>query len=309
EFTIISREFSPENIISLGQSWEIFKQNIKEDQPLNNAFYDFVLENRDSLDFEVNHAFYTLLGQILYFKGYLHELTRMIVPSQSLLLLYQSLANFYLGRFQRSKELSKNMLIILDYSNINLACFVYSVKIWFDTYFSSEIPSSPQLRSLAQLVDTYKGNHDELDKNILVLSQATLLLDKSNETDKLKFVEENIHKLDSWSQLFCFLQLVRYYKNNSDNKRLREILSELRKIAVSLPFCPDIYHWLFINPKETFNELEESADKIKELPFYYIQYLLIKNQNKLLTEEEEKKLGNYYQIKNSLPLFIQNQMK
>ena len=114
EFLIESKEFTTENLLSFSQNWEMYKQKT-ENLPLHLSFYNFVLEIRESLPYEENNAYHTLLGHILYLTGNLIDLSRMIVPSEPLLVLYQSLANFHLGQFQLASPIrifTKNLDIV-----------------------------------------------------------------------------------------------------------------------------------------------------------------------------------------------------
>lgn len=303
EFLIESKEFTTENLLSFSQNWEMHKQKLK-DLPLHLAFYNFVLEIRESLPYEENNAYHTLLGHILYLTGNLVDLSRMIVPSEPLLLLYQSLANFYLGKFQRAKELAKTVLVITDYSNINLTCFIYSMKLFIESFYFDDSELIETRKALRKLIEDFKEKPAELAKSQVIFAEAILLSFENPSKVVLDFIESNVNNLDYWSSGMCLTQVAKYYlKNNNPDSAL-----DAAKKAVSafdkLPDTPDKFHpyLLFFDKfQKELNQIESTINKY--LPLKMI-YLVNKKRSGIINQKENGDLKNFIESKSSYPKYF-----
>ncbi|MHA1982976.1 MAG: hypothetical protein ACW967_01400 [Candidatus Hodarchaeales archaeon] len=306
EFFLESLELTSENIISFSQNWEMHKQQLLSEFPLNRAFYNFILEIRESLPYEENNVYHTLLGHVLYLTGNLTDLKRMIVPSEALLVLYQSLANFYLGQFQRAKDLSRTLQVILDHSNINLVCFIYSIKLYFDSYYLSESELKESSNALKNIIDTYEDKPSELERNFYFLAKYLLLNYITPTEDDLNFLKKNINKLDYWSAGICLIQLAKFYIRENDQENALKVINDAIRINENLPDNPDRFTPYLLLYEEFGQDLLRFEDKLSQLIPTYIEYLVKKKRFNSLNSEEMEKLENFKQIKTSFPIYFRN---
>ena len=303
EFLIESKEFTTENLLSFSQNWEMHKQKLK-DLPLHLAFYKFVLEIRESLPYEENNAYHTLLGHILYLTGNLTDLSRMIVPSEPLLVLYQSLANFYLGKFQRAKELAKTVLVITDYSNINLSCFIYSMKLFIDSFYFIDSNLSETKNTLRNLIEKFKNNPTELAKSQIIFAEAMLLPFEDPSEEKIIYIDSNINNLDYWSSGMCLTQLAKHYLKVQDSEKALITVKKAIDAFGNLPDTPDKFHpyfLLFDKFKEELSHYESSINKYFPLK---LMYLVNKKRLNLINQKESEELNSFIESKSSYPKYF-----
>ena len=284
EFVLESKYFEKTSLLTLSQQWELAKNQYLEKYPYHIAFYQFILENRDGLPYEENEGYHLLLAHVFYLMGKLNELIRMIVPSNPLLLCFQSLGNFYNGRFTRAKQLSDYMLILDDHSDPNLTGLLLVMKIWLERYYTDFEEYEKLIDQLKELYDESNKSTDQFFTNIKALVETVLVTNKKIEINFGEF-QNRIANSDYWTAGLCYFELAKYF-TKIDPEKAQNFLMRAKKSFESIPSCPDILK-VYLHDITTG---KSKKDYIMEYYPYYLVYLIRKQESGQLTEQEKEDL-------------------